>query len=167
MKRLIALICSLALVLSLFATVNVSAIRGGGGDNAWSGWKVTSGKATISGGVATVVSDSQITYSYGNQPLKLTASFNMKVNSYCPSMGMQIYDGIARGGFYIGENRLGAMDITYYIQVPNMNDWHNYVLDIDMEALTQDVYVDDVYLGQMPLKSTTGRQEPEKTQKIR
>ncbi len=157
MKRIIAFICTLTLVLSFAMTVNVSAIRGGSEGSTWSGWKVSSGAATISNGVATIKGNSRIDLAYNLQPLQLTVSFNMRVISYCGSMGFQLADGVAGAGFYIGENRLTSLQTNRMLTVPDMTNWHSYVLEIDMEALTQKVYVDDVYIGTHDLKSNITR----------
>lgn len=157
MKRFIAFICTLTLVLSMVMPVNVFAIRGGSEGSSWSGWKVTNGPATISNGVATVKDDSRIDLNYSNQPLQLTVSFNMRVISYCPSMGFQLSDGVNGAGFYISENRLTSLKTSRMLSVPDMTSWHSYVLEIDMDAATQKVYVDDVYIGTHDLESNITR----------
>ncbi len=156
MKKLIAFICALTLVLSVAMTINVFAIRGGSSDSGWAGWKAT-GNATIDGTLATIKSVGRISLNYGNQPLKQTVTFNMRVHSYSTSFGFQLEDGVNASGFYIGENCLTSLNTNQQIRVPDMSSWHSYTLEIDQDAATQKVYVDDVYLGTHNLKPTTTR----------
>ncbi|MBR5614824.1 MAG: hypothetical protein IKW64_05975 [Clostridia bacterium] len=156
MKKIIAILCALTLMFSTLIPVEVFAARGETGSNAWEGWTASGKNASIKDGIGRLTSDgsgtSNLLYKWANQPTKLTMSFSMRVNGVSSSMGMWICDGIARAGFYIQSNRVMSMDTGEFIMVPDMGNWHDYVLEVDMEAKIQHLYVDEVLMGTTSLK---------------
>lgn len=156
MKKIWGLICVFTIVFSVMQPLDVFSARGGGVAEPWAGW-TTTGNASISDSVGTVKSVGSLDYAYGNQPLKMTVSFSMRVLGNCSSQGLQIVDGVCRAGFYVQTNRFMSMDTGQFVMAPNMNEWHEYVLEIDMEKAKQTIFIDDMQAGVMDLRPTAGR----------
>ncbi len=158
MKKIIAFLCALTLLFAVAVPVNVFAYRTPGGNQSkpWDGWN-TAGSARIAGETAYIVNSGELNLVYNNQPTKLSVSFSMKANSLSSSCGFQIMDGICRAGFYLNANGCRSMDTAQDMRVSNISDWHEYVLEIDMENKIQTLYVDDVLSGSTSLGTTATR----------
>ncbi len=157
MKKFVALVCIISLLATMLVPIQVSAIRSSsaGGSN-WTGW-TTTGNAKIEGNTATVTGIGTLQYSYANQPTKMTVNFSMKVNTHGTTSYFWVADGVARAGFYIQNGRLLSGDTQEGVSVSNMDQWHDYTLEIDTDNMVQYVYVDGTYLGMQNLKSTPSR----------
>ncbi len=169
MKKILSMLCTIALLFSVLAPVTSIEVSAA----AWDGWTLTGG-AYVEDGVLHVKSNaagemSQATASAsvltGGQlivPDKYTLTFSMKVNSNASaSMGLQGGNGECRAGFYLTTSRISAMDCpTTARKNLNMNDmgsWHDYVMEVDHVAKTQTVYQDDVLIGIQDLEGSGER----------
>ena len=158
MKRLFVFLMAMIMMLAVTLPVGVSAYRTRDEvEDSWAGWQAT-GNAKIENGVGTVINTGKLSYSYSNQPKQFTVSFSMKITSFSSSMGFQMCDGINRAGFYMRTNGLRAMDSsTQLMPVPNITEWHDYDLEVDMDKAKQTLYVDGVLAGSTDLFPTTSR----------
>ena len=160
MKKILSLICSVAIVLSLVipaVKIEVSASE-------MDSWTLA-GDAKIENGVLHLKSEKaeatipSSLYGMRLLPEKYTVSYSMKVNSYSTSMGLQGGNGNNRAGFYIVKRQLRAMDTGDTVAVSDMESWHDYVIEVDHAAAVQKIYVDDVFVGQQTLGNASARNQ--------
>ncbi len=155
MKKIISFICTIALMCTVLAPLAVVEVSAAAKDP-WADWLLENG-AYVEDGVL-VLKDLSSAKLNGQLPDQYTLSFSMKVDTFGGSMYFQAVNGIARGGFYIGNGRIRAMDDQNgYLTVADMGSWHDYVLEIDTIGKTQKVYVDDVFIGTHNLDKTSSR----------
>ncbi len=155
MKKAIALICTFCLLFTLVAPISVAAED----DSAWDGWSVPK-EVTITDGVAHFTDNGGMVQLSKSQAVgdTFTVSFSMKLNSTgsAKNQGFQVFNGRVRAGFYIEYQKgmLTAMD--YYsenLKNPvSAYEWHDYMIEVDTDAMIQKVYVDDEFIGQQNLK---------------
>lgn len=149
MKKIISLICVLALVLSVCASlsvVNVSAAQ----TNYFAGFSC-SGGAKITNGVLNMPgSNASMTATYNLKSAdKYVLKFSMKLNAVgTTNGGVQIFNAGHRTGFYLRDDRLtmfAATSTTYRVNVGYT--WHEYRFEIDKVAGTSTLYFDNQLLG--------------------
>ncbi len=158
MKKFIALICMLAMIISVCAplsVVNVSAAQ----TNYFAGFSCAGG-AKISNGVLLMnAADSSMTATYSLKSAdKYVLKFSMKLNSMGTSNGgVQIFNDGYRTGFYIRDDRLSMFAGQSTTYRPGVGyTWHEYRFEVDKVAGTSTLYFDNQLLGTTPMNTNSG-----------
>ncbi len=159
MKRIMALICTTALLCTLLTAVTPVSVSA---TDPWEGWTLA-GDAKIEDGVLHMISNAagsgtQATKNFGTLPQQYTVMFSMKINKNSTSMGLQ--GGIGeRAGFYIFGGYLRSMDTGENLNISDMGTWRDYMIEVDHDKDEQKIYVDEVLVGTQTIKDVGMRSQ--------
>lgn len=148
MRRLISLVCTICLLLTVVAPLQVAAAPKDPFD--WSNWSVggehrIDGDTLLMGQKGSGTNNTILNYTFSDN---FTLSFFMKVNNVTSGTCIQVLAGGVRAGFYIYSSGLiKSIDTADSVTASNISDWHEYSLVVDTVEKKQDVYIDGVMLG--------------------
>lgn len=166
MKKLISFICTLALLLTVFAPLTMTRVEAS--TVPFSRWKLT-GEARVVDGVLymtnnTTGSNSQAILEtsvagFSTLPDKYTIYFSMKATGFSGNMGLQGGTGVNRAGFYLHKNQFSSMDTGQRTMTTDMENWHDYALEVDHLEAKQRYYVDDEFIGEQNIAGSSVRNQ--------